>query len=107
MHYAEIAQEIIDKVYRTGVGATPAATVAANISEEPRIERVSTGVYRLRTSSPAPQSKILDQGDASDEDANLDAVADVEPTEQMGLVSPLACSGGAAKSIGRYGGQNC
>jgi hypothetical protein len=36
MHYAEIAQAIIDRGYRVNVGATPAATVSANLSGLPR-----------------------------------------------------------------------
>jgi len=52
-HYATIAQEIIDRGYRTqNIGATPANTVAANISMHLRdqLEKVKPGYYRL----PAP-----------------------------------------------------
>ena len=52
-HYATIAQEIIDRGYRTqNIGATPANTVAANISMhlKDQLEKVKPGYYRL----PAP-----------------------------------------------------
>ncbi|WP_163711516.1 HTH domain-containing protein [Mycobacterium timonense] len=54
MHYAEIAQAIIDKELRTNVGATPAATVAATLSEAIRNDaaspftKVERGLYSLK-----------------------------------------------------------
>jgi hypothetical protein len=40
MRYAEITQAIIDSGYRVNVGATPAATVSASLSELPRIAQL-------------------------------------------------------------------
>jgi hypothetical protein len=67
MHYTDIAQEIVDRKLRMEVGATPAATVNANISwylkhqpDKAPFERVDRGVYKLRqiagaiTDTPAP-----------------------------------------------------
>src|SRR5665213_910236 len=55
MHYAEIAQQIVDQKLRKDVGATPASTVNANISwflkhepEKAPFERVGRGLYKLR-----------------------------------------------------------
>jgi len=56
VHYAAIAQAIFDNGYRTNVGATPAATVAANLSQPPlknKVLRVATG--NLRIALPAEQ----------------------------------------------------
>ncbi|WP_396909912.1 HTH domain-containing protein [Mycolicibacterium sp.] len=82
MHYADIAQAIIDLGYRKNVGATPAATVSANLSESMRagsksqFVKVNRGVYALRgmdrTSRPAPQEQ-------SDEA--------VETSREMGLIN--------------------
>lgn len=93
MHYSDIAQAIIDNSYRVNVGATPAATVAANLSQRPlrdKVERVSIGVYALRTppsaqsptpALPAPASTI--EADPEDEDT----VAVGEDSIQMGLIN--------------------
>lgn len=50
MHYSDIAQAVLDRQYRADVGATPAATVAAMLSQLPlrgEVQRVERGVYRL------------------------------------------------------------
>lgn len=56
-HYAEIAQEIIDRGYRApgNIGAKPANTVAANISMhlKDKVERVKPGRYRLIETPPS------------------------------------------------------
>jgi HB1, ASXL, restriction endonuclease HTH domain len=50
MHYAEIAQAIIDSGYRVNVGATPAATMSANLS----------GLIRGGRKSPVhPQLRVV------------------------------------------------
>ncbi|AWO00685.1 hypothetical protein DLD77_02725 [Chitinophaga alhagiae] len=58
MHYEEIAQKILDKNFRTKVGATPAATVVSIITtdinqkkEESAFIRVGLGEYFLRHST--------------------------------------------------------
>ncbi len=58
MHYSDIAEKVVEENLRTSVGATPAATVNANIStsikeagtESPFI-RVGAGEYFLRSKS--------------------------------------------------------
>lgn len=49
LHYADIAQAIIDRGYKTNVGATPAQTVAASISGylQGVVVRTQRGVYAL------------------------------------------------------------
>ncbi|PJE01737.1 MAG: hypothetical protein CK428_30825 [Mycobacterium sp.] len=82
MHYAEIAQAIIDSGYRVTVGATPAATVAANLSESIRsgkrspFVKVERGVYALRD-TPCNQVQL---GGAESDEAQEDA-------RQMGLIN--------------------
>lgn len=80
LHYAEIAQHIIDNDYRRSTGATPAATVAAVLSQQlvEEVVRVDRGVYTLasRTSElaatdastvpPTQQSETTDSEDSSD-----------------------------------------
>jgi hypothetical protein len=76
MRYDEIAQAIIDKGYRVNVGATPAATVSANLSESLRKEadspfvKVDRGVYALRKAKATPAVKQkIDEADEAVEDA--------------------------------------
>jgi hypothetical protein len=75
MRYDEIAQAIIDKGFRVNVGATPAATVSANLSESIRKEakspfsKVERGVYTLRNATSAPESKAVAESDEAVEDA--------------------------------------
>jgi hypothetical protein len=82
MHYAEIAQAIIDNEYRVNVGATPAVTVAANLSESIRSEKrspfvkVERGVYALRDTSIKPVGREAAESDEAKEDAR-----------QMGLIN--------------------
>ncbi|MBD8061023.1 hypothetical protein H9624_01640 [Actinomycetaceae bacterium Sa1BUA1] len=94
MHYAEIAQAIIDNGYRTSVGATPAATVAANLSStslRDRVERIEKGVYSLRSphTGPLPTEEAPPSG--SPEDLDVDAPladSDIEAVEpEMGLIN--------------------
>lgn len=82
MHYAEIAQAIIDGGYRVNVGATPAATVAANLSESLRtgkkspFVKVERGVYALRDKGKAPVQEDIEDSDEAQEDSR-----------QMGLIN--------------------
>ncbi|WP_310773622.1 HTH domain-containing protein [Mycobacterium sp. Z3061] len=75
MHYAEIAQAIIDSGYRVNVGATPAATVAANLSESIRSRKrspfvkVERGVYALRVTGTKMVQKGVEEADEAREDA--------------------------------------
>lgn len=88
MHYSDIAQAIIDNGYRQNVGATPAATVAANLSTKlkSKVVRLRRGVYTLSTDSHAvpltgdvaPQ--LLDEPHQDIDEAAQDA-------EQMGLIN--------------------
>ena len=84
LHYSEIAQAIIDKGYRQDVGATPAATVAANLSESLRRDerspfvKHSRGVYALAEQTP---------GDALDTVTPDAADEAVEDAEEMGLIN--------------------
>jgi hypothetical protein len=58
MHYAEIAQDILDKGYRKNVGATPAnqvaATLSASIANEAKspFQKVERGIFALRGAKP-------------------------------------------------------
>jgi len=73
MHYADITQAIIDKGYRVNVGATPAATVAANLSESMRNDpkspfvKIERGVYALRESKGTPAAKTVAQTNEAEE----------------------------------------
>ena len=81
MHYAEIAQAISDSGYRVNVGATPANTVAANLSESIRSRRrspfvkVDRGVYALRETMQKPREAV-DATDQAEQDS-----------EEMGLIN--------------------
>ncbi|MGO9156650.1 winged helix-turn-helix domain-containing protein [Mycobacterium sp.] len=74
-HYADIAQKIIDTGYRLNVGATPAATVAANLSESIRKEpnspfiKVERGVYALRNAERTRAAKGVEEADEAQEAA--------------------------------------
>lgn len=82
MHYAEIAQAIIDKEYRTNVGATPAATVSANLSESIRKDakspfvKVDVGVYSLQDAEGPPSRQRLEESDEA-----------AEAAREMGLIN--------------------
>ena len=81
MHYAEIAQAIIDCGYRESVGATPAATVAANLSESIRSRRspfvkVDRGIYALKDAPVTRDDAQSTESDEAQEDAR-----------QMGLIN--------------------
>lgn len=88
VHYTDIAQAIIDEGLRTSVGATPAATVAAQLSRPPLVHevvRVERGTYALANRhSATPDSETL-----------VDLVDDVAPVtpsestdvEDMGLIN--------------------
>jgi hypothetical protein len=82
MHYAAIAQAIIDSGYRVNVGATPAATVAANLSESINsgkrspFVKVERGVYGLRAKVNKPVQPETEDADEAQEDAR-----------QMGLIN--------------------
>ena len=75
MHYAEIARAISDSGYRLNVGATPANTVAANLSESIRSRRrspfvkVDRGVYALRDSTKKPAEAGAEGSDQAEEDS--------------------------------------
>jgi HB1, ASXL, restriction endonuclease HTH domain len=75
MHYAEIAQAIIDRGYRVNVGATPAATVSANLSGLVRggrkspVVKVERGVYALRSTRTKLVQQRVEDADEAEEDA--------------------------------------
>lgn len=85
LHYAEIAQAIIDNGYRRSVGATPAATVAGVFSTSRNQEgeaspflKVSRGMYRLRSRPTAPQTEPIQEADEA-----------TEAAQEMGLINAL------------------
>lgn len=86
LHYADIAQAIIDRSYRRSVGATPAATVAAVISTQlsDRVVRVKRGVYQLADGPADPSDPVLRVADRAME-PHADEVA--EDAEEMGLIN--------------------
>ena len=88
VHYTDIAQSIIDNKYRLKVGATPAATVAAQLGAHPlvnEVERVERGVYRLRPTAPP----VEPGGQAAVSAPPVSAVAaeDAPDIESMGLIN--------------------
>jgi hypothetical protein len=73
MHYTEIAEAIVEQGLRANVGATPARTVSATITnplkdelEKSPFVRVGTGYYSLKESAQAaPQVLPIEpEGDA-------------------------------------------
>ncbi|SHT79347.1 Uncharacterised protein [Mycobacteroides abscessus subsp. abscessus] len=82
MHYAEIAQTIIDRGLRVNVGATPAATVAAYLSEsirndaEPPFVKVERGFYSLQDQKRRKPEKVAPVTDEAEETA-----------KEMGLIN--------------------
>ena len=79
MHYGDIAEEIAEKQYRTSLGATPANTVNAHMSDSLNNEgvsspfiRVSRGMYSLRPKAADSQSQVPTP--------NSTAPAEAEPT---------------------------
>lgn len=89
-HYAEIAQEIIDRGYRApdNIGATPANTVAANISMhlKDKVERVKPGRYRL-IESVSLASNVLAPGHEGEQRLDQPATDDSSEAEDMGLIN--------------------
>jgi hypothetical protein len=81
VHYAEIAEKIVAQGLKTQVGATPAASVAAELSTSLKqdgadspFERVSRGYYRLRSTgaTPAPEEQAAKaEEDAAEPEAGL------------------------------------
>lgn len=71
MHYAEIAQAIIDNGYRVNVGATPAATVSSNLSGLVRrksVVKVERGMYALANTRRKVVQRV-EEADEAQEDA--------------------------------------
>ncbi|MDP0494845.1 MAG: HTH domain-containing protein [Verrucomicrobiota bacterium JB024] len=79
MHYKDIASQIVSQKLRTSVGATPSATVSANITysikqqqEKSPFRRVSPGTFILNdplaSSSPKQSSRIPGSNDATTEE---------------------------------------
>lgn len=88
VHYADITQTIIDNKYRINVGATPAATVAANLSQNPlkrRVTRVRPGVYSLIDPTGAPDADPVLVAQGREADAAVAVTAD--PVQEMGLIN--------------------
>ena len=77
MHYADIAQAIIDNRYRVNdVGATPANTVSANLSasinkdkSKSPFVKVDRGMYTLRNAKGVPVKKRIEESDEAEETA--------------------------------------
>lgn len=88
MHYKDIAQAIVDNGYRTNVGATPANTVAAVLSQNLRdkVERRDAGFYSLRESKDGVSNANASRAHRPVEES---VVADpaVEDSEEMGLIN--------------------
>ena len=76
MQTADIAQTIIDNGYRVNVGATPAKTVAAYLSESINKEKskspfikVDRGMYALRNAKSVPAKQRVEESDEAEEAA--------------------------------------
>ncbi len=74
VHYADITESIMEQGLKTQVGATPAASVAATLSESFRLEgkktpfeRVARGYYRLRDEYRKGSCAQLDSGPIADD----------------------------------------
>ncbi|QDU67312.1 HTH domain-containing protein [Engelhardtia mirabilis] len=74
LHYNQIAQEVAQQGLRENLGATPASTVAAQLSislkndgDQSPFERVSRGVYRLRGQVPKVPSEAVSPSEDEDE----------------------------------------
>ena len=84
VHYTEIAEKIVAQGLRTQVGATPAASVAAELSTSLKqegdgspFERVSRGYYRLRDAGTKPAAST--EAAKAEEDAAEPEVAPLDP----------------------------
>ena len=107
LHYTDIAERIIGSKLRANVGATPAQTVAANLSTSLRDDpkspflKVGRGIYALRA---VTEQATKDQGDAT-------AANDADQSEETGALRAfgmfwqrsLVSWTGAAKLFGRQG----
>lgn len=72
MRASEIAQTIVDKKYRTKVGATPNTTVGSVLSQPPlrdEVEKIERGIYRYPPSSTL--AEVTDSPERADSDAEL------------------------------------
>lgn len=88
VQYTDIAQAIIDEGLRTNVGATPAATVAAQLSRPPLVNevvRVERGTYALSTRHVAPLES--ESPLAVVEDIAPPAPSESTDVEDMGLIN--------------------
>lgn len=76
MHYADIADMVVEKELRQSVGATPANTVAAAITKDlndpgaSAFERVKPGIYMLRGDSVEKQIEAV-ESDADEASASI------------------------------------
>lgn len=86
MHYADIAQAIIDNGLRKNVGATPAATVAANLATEPlrsKVRKTRRAHFVLASSEIS-----LPQQTASVSKHDINAPDEAESdSDEMGLIN--------------------
>jgi hypothetical protein len=78
MHYADIAEVIVERGLRTDVGATPAATVNATISTsiqsdsaQSPFQRVSRGYYALARPASAAESQLVIAADQKADETGL------------------------------------
>jgi hypothetical protein len=104
LHYADIAERIVPKGLRRAVGATPAATVAAYLSNSLRENsspylRVGRGEYTLRAvAEKSPQ-------DQTDTIKNADQAAETGALRAFGMFwqRDLVLWSGIPKLLGRQG----
>lgn len=86
MHYADIAQAIVDKGYRKHPGATPANTVATNLHLSMKkgtlspFVKVEPGVYALKNIQPAPIDEIVEEAAETG-----DTPPDANPIKAFGM----------------------
>lgn len=85
MHYSDIAQQIIDRKLRSKVGATPAATVSANLTAHlaGEVEKTGRGHYRLVDAST--QAGDPDRDVAGDDATSQSGDVDAHP--EMGCIN--------------------
>lgn len=91
VHYAEIAQEIIDQNYRSpeNVGATPASTVSSIISTQLKedVHRLERGVYTLADATQRQGLTTVDEGQLGRPVADDVDPETSESTDKMGFIN--------------------
>lgn len=91
MRASEIAQTIVDKKYRTKVGATPNTTVGSVLSQFPlrdEVEKIERGIYRYPPGKGGREESAVEGEDAlRDPAAELVGKSSVLTEDEPGLLN--------------------